>query len=125
MGNGISKIMKNRRQAPDKWIHILRFLVILSWAFFIVSLIVSFYAAPEEDYGLLRYKDIEIRDYWLKPLTGYLYITLWSCALISLVCLIITSFRSRRAQDSKMFNLMLLIITVTSWITYVYTQVNS
>ena len=121
----MSKVMINRRQAPDKWIYISRFLAVTSWFFFIIALIVSFYAAPEEDYGLLRYKNIEIRDYWLKPLTGYLYISLWLSALISLICLVITNFRSRRAQDSKMFNLILLIITTTAWITYVYTQMNA
>lgn len=125
MGHSTAKVMMNRRKSPDKWIYILRFLAVVGWAFFIVSLVVSYYAAPEEDYGLLRYHNIEIRDNWLTPLTGYLYATLWSSALISLICLVITNYRSRRVEDSKMFNLILLIITTTAWITYIYTQINT
>lgn len=123
MENNAPKNYINRRKAPDKWIYLLRIVAVLSWLLFIIAMIVSYYAAPEEDYGLLRYKGIEIRDYWIKPLTNYLYIALWSSALFSIFSLLISSFRSRRAQDSKMFNLVLLVITATAWITYIYTQV--
>lgn len=123
MTDQLSNKSNERRQAPDKWIYTLRIIAVFSWLLFIIAMVVSYYAAPEESYGYLRYKDIEVRESWLKPLTNYLYIILWVSALFSLISLFISSFRSRREQDSKMFNLVLLMITTIAWITYIYTQV--
>lgn len=124
MENEDYKIIKERRRSPDKWVYISRLFAVISWLLFIIALIVSFYAAPEENYGYLRYGDIAIRDYWIKPLANYLYITLWLSAFFSFVCLIITNYRSRRHLDSKKFNLVLLIITSAAWLTYLYVQIN-
>ena len=49
-------------------------MVIAYWVvIFTVALVISFYAAPEKEYGITRYKGIEVRDYWASPLTDYLY----------------------------------------------------
>ena len=108
--------MKNtreeRRNTADFWTYLLRFLAIVGWGLFIFALIVSYYAAPESDYGILRYHDIEIRKFWLTPLTGYLYIVLWLSALSSYFCLILDKYRSRRKSDSKHFNILLSLIHI-------------
>ncbi len=67
----------DRRVATDFWSYTQIALVLLSWLLFMIALVMSYYAAPDKDYGVLRYYDIEIRQFWLTPLTGYLYILLW------------------------------------------------
>lgn len=109
-----------RRRAPDFLVYFTRALVLVSWATFIVALIISFYAAPEESYGLLAHHNIAVRETWLMPLTNYLYAILWFSAAASFFCLVLTQFRSRRKDDSKQFNLVLLLITVFSWVIYIF-----
>lgn len=113
-----------RRESPDILVYLARILVIVSWITFIIALILSFYAAPEESYGLLAHHKIEVRETWLMPLTNYLYAILWFSAAVSFVCLILTQFRSRRVNDSKQFNLILLLVTVFSWVIYIFISTN-
>jgi hypothetical protein len=68
------------------------------------------HAAPDVNDGILRYHNIEIRKLWLTPLTGYLYIVLLLSALSSYFCLIIDNYRSRRKNDGKYFNILLLLV---------------
>ena len=114
---------KNRRKAPDKWILIVRTFTVISWLLFIFALIMSYYAAPESDFGFLRYQGISIRKFWIVPLTGYLYGALWLSALCSYLCLIIHKYRSRRATDSGRFNLFLLLIISVAWAIYIIVNV--
>ncbi|MGJ8692364.1 MAG: hypothetical protein ACSHW0_07770 [Thalassotalea sp.] len=116
------QVTKNRRKAPDKWVYLSRVLAVLSWILFIIALVVSFYAAPEEKYGLMLYKDITTRDTWLKPLTNYLYLILWFSAFASFSCLLVTKYRSRRNTDSKQFNMVMMLITITAWVVYLLTH---
>lgn len=109
----------DRRKSPDKWIYLSRTLALTSWSLFIFALIVSFYAAPDENYGLLRYHGIENRETWLMPLTNYLYIVLWFSAMSSYFCLLLDKYRARRKEDSKHFNLVMLLIIVIAWVTYI------
>tara|TARA_R110000868_G_scaffold276587_5_gene536275 strand:- start:936 stop:1271 length:336 start_codon:yes stop_codon:yes gene_type:complete len=88
------------------------------------ALIVSYYAAPDSDYGLLRYHNIEIRKFWLTPLTGYLYIVLWLSALCSYFCLILDKYRSRRKSDGKHFNILLLLTITIAWVSFILVQIS-
>ena len=110
--------MQNRRKSKDLVIYIARILSILSWILFLIALVVSYYAAPEHDWGWLRYKEIEIRDYWATPLTGYLYIMLWVAAFCSYVVIMISHFRERRASDDKHYNSILLFVITCAWLVY-------
>jgi hypothetical protein len=60
-----------RRESPDFWFYLSQVLTLLSWTLFVFALVISFYAAPEKSYGVIRYHNIEIRQFWLTPLTGY------------------------------------------------------
>ena len=120
----MNDLQENRRKAPDIWIYVARTLAIGGWLLFIVAFIVSYYAAPEVEYGMYRYHGLEVRKFWLTPLTGYLYIILWVSALSSYLCLIIEKYRSRRKTDSKNFNLLLLMIVSVAWITYILIKVS-
>jgi len=110
---------KNRRKSSDKWIIIVRIFTLFSWLLFMLALSLSYYAAPESDFGFLRYQGISVRKFWLTPLTGYLYSSLWLSALCSYLCLIIAKYRSRRATDHKKFNLILLLVISVAWVLYI------
>ena len=116
---------ENRRKSPDKWVLVVRTLTLVSWVLFIFALGMSYYAAPEKDYGLVRYHNLEIRKFWLIPLTGYLYAALWLSALFSYCSLIVHKFRSRRQSDSKNFNLLLLMIVSVAWAVYILINLSS
>ncbi|MGB2741648.1 MAG: hypothetical protein WBC60_13955 [Cognaticolwellia sp.] len=120
------KISNNeRRSAADLWTYTLRILTVVGWGLFAFALIVSYYAAPDSDYGILRYHNIEIRKFWLTPLTGYLYILLWLSALSSYICLIINRYRSRRKGDGKHFNILLLLIITIAWVSFLLVQIST
>ncbi len=83
----------------------------------------SYYAAPDKDYGVLRYYDIEIRQFWLTPLTGYLYILLWLSALGSYLALMTDKYRSRRRSDAPLGNLIFLLAVNLTWLVYILVKV--
>ncbi|NQZ23539.1 MAG: hypothetical protein HRT53_15985 [Colwellia sp.] len=115
---------KNRRSSTDIGVVLIRILALSGWLLFIIAIGMSYYAAPEQDYGLLRYKGIEIRQFWLTPLTGYLYIVLWVSALCSYFCLVLDHYRSRRKSDSKHFNLVLLLTVTFAWVMYILVKLD-
>ncbi len=114
---------KERRKSKDLWIIVKIVVSFGSWLAFLVALVMSYYIAPETDYGVLRYYNIEIRQFWLTPLTGYLYILLWLSALGSYVALLIVKYRSRRTTDYTHFNLYILLGVNLIWLTYILIQV--
>jgi hypothetical protein len=115
---------QERRKGNDSWIYFSRFLAIGGWLLFIVASVLSYHAAPEKSYGLYRYHNIEVREYWLASLTPYLYMVLWGSALASLVSLTITKYRTRRATDDRYYNMLLLLLVVLAWLVYVFTDIN-
>lgn len=108
-----------RRQATDFWSYAKTTLIIVSWLLFLVSLVMAYYAAPDKDYGVLRYYDIEVRQFWLTPLTGYLYILLWLSALGSYLALMVDKYRSRRQNDNPQYNLIFLLGVNLIWLVYI------
>jgi len=110
---------KERRITTDAWSSGKSVITVLSWLLFFVALIMSYYAVPEKDYGVLRYYDIEIRQFWLTPLTGYLYILLWLSALGSYLALMVDKYRSRRRSDNTHFNLWFLLGINLIWLVYI------
>ena len=114
---------KERRKSKDFWILAKNVVSFGSWLAFLVALVMSYYIAPETDYGVLRYYNIEIRQFWLTPLTGYLYILLWLSALGSYVALLIVKYRSRRTTDYTHYNLYILLGVNLIWLTYILFQV--
>jgi hypothetical protein len=116
--------IKERRNAVDIWIYVVRALATIGWVLFIFALIISSYAAPEINYGVLRYHNIEIRKFWLTPLTGYLYIILWLSALSTFICLVIDRYRSRRKSDGSYFNTLLLLIITVVWVSFIFVQIS-
>lgn len=113
-----------RRHIKDNWHYGKSILMIMSWLSFLFALIMSFYAAPEHEYGVTRYYGIEVRHFWLTPLTGYLYIALWFSALASYLALMIRKYRSRRNTDNTAYNQVFLLIVNLVWLIYILYQLN-
>ena len=107
---------RERRKDNDLWGYLKNILAVLSWLVFLIALVMSYYAAPETNYGVLRYYDIEIRRFWLTPLTGYLYIFLWLSALGSYLALLIDKYRSRRRVDNPHYILVFLLSMSIIWL---------
>ena len=61
-----------RRQGPDLVHRLFTWLAIVGWLVFMVCLIITHYASPEMDSGLVRYWHIDIRTYWRPTLTAWL-----------------------------------------------------
>lgn len=110
---------KERRQSTDAWSKTKSTFIVVSWLAFIVALFMSYYAAPDKDYGVLRYYDIEIRQFWLTPLTGYLYMLLWFSALGSYLALMIDKYRSRRQTDNPRYHLFFLLGVNLIWLIFI------
>jgi len=110
---------QERRQSTDFWSYAKTLLIISSWILFLIALVMSYYAAPDKDYGVLRYYDVEIRQFWLTPLTGYLYIMLWLSAMGSYLALMVDKYRSRRRSDNPQFNLWFLLSINLIWLVYI------
>jgi len=106
----------NRRGKIDLWFYLAKVLSIFSWLSFLFALVMSFYAAPEQSYGVIRYYNIEIRQFWLTPLTGYLYITIWLSAVGSYTSLLIDKYRSRRKSDNPFYHLQFLLAINLIWL---------
>ena len=116
---------QERRQSTDFWSYAKNTFIIASWLLFIIALTMSYYAAPDKDYGVLRYHDIEIRQFWLTPLTGYLYILLWISALGSYLAMMIEKYRSRRRSDNPQYNLIFLLLVNLVWLIFIITRVQA
>ena len=112
---------EDRRQKKDFWLYCSRYLAIGGWLLFIVAIVVSFYAAPEVSYGVVRFHNVEIRKVWQPQLTNYLYFILWFNAAATFVAIIINHFRTRRATDiNNNFNLAILFFISIAWSIYIY-----
>jgi hypothetical protein len=108
-----------RRISHDFWFYLSQALTLLSWVLFIFALVMSFYAAPEKSYGVVRYYDIEIRQFWLTPLTGYLYLVIWFSAAGSYASMLVEKYRSRRHNDNTNYNLYFLLIMNLIWLSVI------
>lgn len=111
-----AKPNNERRVTFDTWFYVVKILSIAAWLMFFFALVMSFYAAPEKSYGILKFHDIEIRRFWLTPLTGYLYLVLWFSALASYFSLMIDKYRSRRRVDNPQFHLYFLLTVNLLWL---------
>jgi len=112
-------LIKERRKSHDAWFYLGRVLALLSWIMFIFALVMSFYAAPEKSYGVVRYHGIEIRQFWLTPLTGYLYLVIWFSAAGSYATMLVERYRSRRQCDNSQYHLYFLLVINLIWLSVI------
>ncbi len=110
------KPIKERRKSADFWFYLAKALSIISWLMFLFALVMSFYAAPEKSYGVARYYEIEIRRFWLTPLTGYFYLVIWFSAAGSFTSQLVEKYRSRRNNDNPYYHLHFLLAINLIWL---------
>jgi uncharacterized membrane protein len=119
MKSAAEKTTEERRKSPDFWFYLARVLAVVSWLMFIFALVMSFYAAPEKSYGVVRYHNLEIRQFWLTPLTGYLYLVIWFSGAGSYASMLVEKYRSRRQFDQKNYHLYFLLIVNLIWLSVI------
>jgi len=117
--------IKERRESIDFWFYLARILTICSWLAFLVAIIISYFVAPETNYGVLRYRNIEVRQFWLTPLTGYLYLVIWFSAAGSYASMLIDKYRSRRRNDNTHYNVYFLLGFNLIWLSIILHHVLS
>jgi len=111
--------IKERRKLIDFWFYLARTLKICSWLAFLAAINISYFVAPETDYGFLRYHEIEVRQFWLTPLTGYLYLVIWFSAAGSYASMLIDKYRSRRRNDDTHYNAYFLLGFNLIWLSVI------
>lgn len=110
---------KERRKSLDFWFYLARTLTICSWVAFFVAIYISYFVAPETDYGVLRYYKIEVRKFWLTPLTGYMYLVIWFSAAGIYAATLIDKYRSRRHCDNTHYNAYFLLAFNLIWMSLI------
>lgn len=118
-------LIKERRKSIDFWFYLARTLTICSWLAFFVAINISYFVAPETDYGVLRYHEIEVRKFWLTPLTGYLYLVIWFSAAGIYTAMLIDKYRSRRRNDNTHYNAYFLLGFNLIWLSVILQHVLS
>ncbi|WNO61138.1 hypothetical protein [Rheinheimera sp. MMS21-TC3] len=113
---------KDRRTGPDLVCRLFAWLAIVGWLLFLVCLVITHYASPEMDSGLVRYWHIDIRTYWRPTLTFWLEWLLWGCVLLSSISLVLNWFRLKRRSDHLHFNIILLLLTSLGFLFYILRQ---
>ncbi|KKO46452.1 hypothetical protein WG68_03770 [Arsukibacterium ikkense] len=108
-----------RREGPDLLCRAFKYLAITAWLLFFVALVVSHYARPEMDSGLVRYLGLDIRDYWRPRLTFWLVYLLWGCVLVSVASLLLNRLRLKRRGDHLHFNIILLLLSASGMLFYI------
>ena len=116
---------EERRESIDFWFYLARILTICSWIAFFAAIVISYYVAPEKNYGVLRYHEIEVRQFWLTPLTGYLYLVIWFSAAGIYSAMLIDKYRSRRQSDNTHYNAYFLLGFNLLWLSVILHHVLS
>ena len=115
--------IKERRKSIDFWFYLARILSFGSWLAFLAAINISYFVAPETNYGVLRYHQIEVRQFWLTPLTGYLYLLIWFSAAGSYASMLIDKYRSRRRNDDTHYNVYFLLCFNLIWLSVILQHV--
>ena len=123
--SGKTSTIKERRESIDFWFYLARVLTVCSWIAFIAAIIISYFVAPETNYGVLRYHEIEVRQFWLTPLTGYLYLVIWFSAAGIYSAMLIDKYRSRRQNDNTHYNAYFLLGFNLLWLSVILHHVLS
>lgn len=112
----------DRRSGPDFVSRLFFWLAIAGWLLFLLCLIITHYASPELDSGLVRYWHIDIRTYWRPTLTFWLEWLLWGCVVLSSISLVLNWFRLKRRTDHLHLNIVLLLLTSLGFLLYIIRQ---
>ncbi|AWB67560.1 hypothetical protein C2869_14420 [Saccharobesus litoralis] len=114
-----------RRHGPDFRIKFMRVLTIFAWSILLLSLLTFEYARPELVPGYAKYKGLEelFRAEWDITLSNLLFSELLLCCLISVVTIVLSQTRLKRATDRQKFNqIFVFIVSITACV-YVWLEI--
>ncbi|MFM2480089.1 hypothetical protein [Celerinatantimonas sp. YJH-8] len=109
----INKSYRDRRKGPDRLQRSLMWLTLSCWFLFLLALIFFHYARPEMQYGLYKYRDINVRENWDKTYLPWYLGLLWFCLFVTVTDLVIRIKRNRRRSDHRNYNLLLLLLMLS------------
>lgn len=115
-------VTNERRKGPDWLCLIVKWIALSAWFVFVLALLISHYASPDLDTGIVRYWDVDIREYWHPRLTIWLVYLLWLSIILSLLSLTVNRLRMSRVTDHLYINVLLLLATSTGLLWYVLRQ---
>jgi hypothetical protein len=98
----------DRRNGKNYLVKAINVFTVLSWVVFFLAIVISHYGRPETSNIIIRFHDIQIRDYWIPHLKVWLLILLGCCTTVSVVSLIANQLRKKRRSDSLRFSLYFL-----------------
>jgi hypothetical protein len=96
---------KDRRKGSDWLIKTMNALTILACTVLFTGFIISHYGRPETSNIIIRFHDIEIRDYWIPHLKQWFVLSLGYSSFISILALFINNFRMKRKSDNFRYSL--------------------
>lgn len=109
-------MIERRNRKPDKLTMVLRIAAILGWVAIFTLPIIGWQAAPETDFGIVRFHGLEVRDHWEPYWVQFMPFVLAACTLLSLLALGVSPLRSRRKSDPKRAHLLILLaLTVVGY----------
>ena len=115
------KPAKERRRGPDKFIKTIRWLAILGWVNFGISLILFDKAKPDFETFFDRLFHIEMRHYWNESFAFLSFAWFILCIVLSIAGIIINKKRHRRKTDEYRLNLIVLaIVSLIGAMSYIY-----
>lgn len=99
---------RRHRRTSNFWLNSAQIVMFIAWLVSIFMLLAFHFARPELDYGILRYFDIETRDYWLWPATSWFVLLYGLCLLLTLVVVVLNHSRQRRQTDHPAYSVWIL-----------------
>ena len=111
--------MNERRKGADFWSKLMITLNIIAWLAVLVIAVMMYYAQPEMQTGAMRYKGIQVRDYWQEWLP-LIRPVVTATTLMVLVAILINLKRMKRKQDRLHRNYFLLIalLSIFAWVVF-------
>lgn len=101
----------NRRKGPDTLIKICRLLAFSGWVLIIIFLLIIGYAKPAFETFFERYKGFHFNDDWDLDLLRYGFYLMLAVLCLSILGIIMNSFRHRRRKDEYLVSLFLMGLT--------------
>lgn len=101
-----------RQRDTDLLMLVLNTCTLLGWSMMIALQVIVWLAAPELDTGIVRYHQLELREYWRQEWVQFLPWGISACAVVTLITLILRPLRARRKNDPKYLNLLFLLLLI-------------
>lgn len=119
-------MIERRQRRTDKLTLLLRVSAALGWVGILLIQFVAWKAAPEMDTVLVRYHELDRREFWQARWVNWMPFLLGFVTLLSLLALGVRPLRSRRRTDPKRWHLLVLLaLTLAGYALYWFQMLNN